>query len=97
MKKHLYRVTVEHLADKNGHEIASADRLQFEVKNHDDIFAVVERLKSFSEMTPDDATAFAVGLKLFGETILDHQDRALFKEFMPHFADFMKRLKKGDG
>lgn len=96
MKKHLYRVTVEHFADKNGHDATHVVPLQFEVKNHDDIFAVVERLKSFSQMTPDDATAFAVGLKLFGETILDHQDRVLFKEFLPHFADFMKRLKKGD-
>lgn len=96
MKKHFYRVTVEHLADKNGQDTTHAAPLQFEVKNHDDIFAIVERLQSSSDMKPEDVAAFGVGLKLFGETILDHQDRALFKDFLPHFANFMKQLKKGD-
>jgi len=35
-----------------------------------------------------------VGLKLFGETLLENKDIPLFKEFLPQFAHFMKALKQ---
>jgi hypothetical protein len=35
-----------------------------------------------------------VGLKLFGETLLENKDLPLFKDFMPHFGQFMKTLKQ---
>jgi hypothetical protein len=41
-----------------------------------------------------DATTFAVGLKLFGEVMMKNSDKELFKQFKPHFANFMKELKK---
>jgi hypothetical protein len=94
MKQHRYRVTVEHLQDPGGNPVAR-DPLRFEVGNHDDIFAIVERMRGRGDFDPATATAFAVGLKLFSETLLEHRDHPLFAQFQPHFKQFMKHLKKG--
>ena len=40
------------------------------------------------------AKSFAVGLKLFSEVMLEHKNLPLFKDFMPHFGQFMKALKQ---
>ncbi|HEY8606192.1 MAG TPA: DUF3861 domain-containing protein [Noviherbaspirillum sp.] len=94
MKQHRYQVTLHHLADPDGNP---ADRppLQFEVGNHDDIFAIVERMRQRTDFTPEAATALGVGLKLFSEVMLENRDHPLFASFRPHFAEFMKELKKG--
>ncbi|PWC14104.1 DUF3861 domain-containing protein [Brenneria roseae subsp. americana] len=94
MKQHQYRITIEHLADKNGVPPVEDKQLQFEVGNHDDIFAIVERMRQRSDFDEAAATAFAVGLKLFGEVMMTHRNHPLFAEFSPHFRDFMQALKK---
>jgi Domain of Unknown Function with PDB structure (DUF3861) len=94
MKQHRYRVTLEHLQDPGGNSV-TRDPLKFEVGNHDDIFAIVERMRSRGDFDAETATAFAVGLKLFSETMLEHRDHPLFAQFRPHFQQFMKHLKKG--
>lgn len=71
------------------------DPLQFEVGNHDDIFSIVERMQQRAEFDPQTMTAFAVGLKLFSEVMLEHRGNPLFEELAPHFTQFMKELKKG--
>ena len=57
MKQHLYRITVEHLADKDGQAPASPASLQFECGNHDDILALVERSRGRLDFDPDTAAA----------------------------------------
>jgi len=69
--------------------------LQFEVGNHDDILAVVERLRDRGDFSGDAATALGVGLKLFSEVMLEHRENPLFSSFKPHFLQFMKELKRG--
>ncbi len=93
MKGHLYQFTVEHLEDPRGQAIDSAP-LEFKVRNHDDIFKIVEALKARMPLDETDATAFAIGIKLFGEVMLKNRDNPLFKEFKPQFTEFMKALKK---
>ena len=93
MKQHQYRVQVEHLADAKGNPSSYDEPLVFEVGNHDDIFAVVEKVKTLSGLPEDKAVPFALGLKLFGETILENKDHPLFEEMGPHFMQFMKKLK----
>ncbi|MBK1715794.1 DUF3861 domain-containing protein [Rubrivivax gelatinosus] len=95
MKQHRYRITVEHLADAEGRPPADPGPLVFEAGNHDDIFAIVQRLRSRGELPPEAATAFAVGLKLFSEVMLEHRELPLFAGFAPHFRDFMRSLKGG--
>lgn len=96
MKQHRYRVTLEHLADAQGAP-STHPPLQFEVGNHDDIIAIVERLRGRGDFTEDAATAFGVGLKLFSEVMLEDKGNPLFSSFRPHLAQFMKELKKGPG
>ena len=91
MKKHRYRITVERLAEED--EAASAP-LQFEVANHDEILAIIERIRSQGRFDPASAAAFGLGLKLFGETLLDNRDSPPFAALMPHFGEFMKTLKQ---
>lgn len=93
MKSHLYRVTIEHLEDSKGNATESIP-LIFETRHHEDIFKIVETMKGKVDFDEADAMAFAVGLKLFSGVLLKNKDDALFEQFKPHFADFMKALKK---
>lgn len=93
MKGHLYKVTLEHLQDAKGQAVDDS-KLVFETRNHDDIFKIVEMIKVKMDLEEADAIAFAVGLKLFGEVMLNNRDVELFKQFKPHMTDFMKQLKK---
>jgi hypothetical protein len=93
MKGHLYRLTLEHLEDAKGNPVTKAP-LQFEVKNHDDLFDIVERVKAKGLFDANAATACAIGLKLFREVMLQHRDSEAFKALDPHFGEFMKAFKK---
>lgn len=94
MKQHRYRVTIEHLALPDGHPPESPQTLSFETGNHDDILAIVGRVRERGDLPEADATALAVGLKLFSEVMLQHRGLPLFAEFAPHFKAFMQQLKQ---
>jgi len=95
MKQHHYRVTVEHLALPDGSTPTPPSELRFEVGNHDDILAIVGRMRGRGDLPEADATALAVGLKLFSEVMLKHRGLPLFAQFGPHFKSFMQQLKQG--
>ncbi|SEI83650.1 protein of unknown function [Sphingomonas sp. OV641] len=85
---HHYRVTVEALDEQN-----TAGPLVFETSNHDELFAIVERVRSKAIVPDDEAASFAIGLKLFTETVLRHRKHPLFAELQPAIGSFMKALK----
>ena len=93
MKGHLYRLTLEHLEDAKGNPVTKTP-LQFDVRNHDDLYAIVEKVKAKGLFDEDEATAFAIGLKLFRETMLHHRGSEVFKDLDPHMSEFMKAFKK---
>lgn len=95
MKQHQYHITVQHVADVKGQPSTYTQPLEFNTGNHDDIFAIVERLKN-AKLFEDEQTSisFAVGLKLFGEVMLENRDHPLFQELIPQFGQFMKKLKQ---
>lgn len=95
MKQHRYRITVEHLALPDASPPPVSPPLSFEAGNHDDIFAIVARMRRRGDLPEADATAFAVGLKLFSEVMLHHRELPLFASFAPHFRAFMQTLKRG--
>lgn len=68
--------------------------MQFKAYNHDDLFQVLAHLSKANVLDEEKTKAFAVGLKLFGETLLENKDIPLFKEVMPQFVQFMKALKQ---
>ena len=94
MKQHTYEVTLKHIADAQGNPSTYADTLSFNSYNHDDIFKVLQMIKNSQILDDEAAKPFAVGLKLFSEVMLEHKSLPLFKDFMPHFGQFMKALKQ---
>ena len=94
MKQHEYEVTVKHIADAQGNPSTYTEALQFKAYNHDDIFKVLAYVQKTELVDDESAKAFAVGLKLVGDVLLENKDVPLFKEFMPQFVQFMKALKK---
>lgn len=92
MKGHLYRITLEHLEDPKGNPVTK-EPLQFEVKNHDDLYVIVEKVKAKGLFDEDEATACAIGLKLFREVMLHHRNADVFRELDPPFSEFMKTFK----
>ena len=94
MKGHLYQVTVQQLEDAQGNAV-DVPPVVFAARNHDELAKIVERVQTRDDFdTADEAAAFAIGLKLFSEVMLHHRDNPLFEPLLPHFGEFMQRLKK---
>lgn len=79
-----YKITIEEVADENS--------LVFDAESHENILAIVERLKKHPDFN-DDAAALGVGLKLFTGVMMKQKDNPLFVNLMPALKDFMKGLK----
>ena len=94
MKQHQYEITVKHIADAQGNRSTYTEVLQFNAYNHDDLFKVLALIQKANVLEGDKATAFAIGLKLFGETLLENKNHPLFKDFLLQFAEFMKSMKQ---
>jgi len=94
MKQHRYRITVEHLALADGSTPPGPRSFSFDVGNHDDLLAIVERARGRGDLPAADAVPFAIGLKLFSEVMLQHRGLPLFEGFAGPFKAFMQRLKQ---
>ena len=88
MAKHKFRITVESVADNKGNAV-TVSPLVFVAENHDDLIALAERTGA----TDDQARAFLLGIKLFGEAMLEDRNNPLYAEILPAFGAFMKKLK----
>jgi hypothetical protein len=84
---HRFRIKVERMDD------ATASPLVFEVINHDDIFTIVERVRAGTAFAANDATALAVGLKLFTGVMLNQRNDPLFASVQPALRMFIGNLK----
>ena len=93
MKSNLYKLTVEYLEDTSGKNI-DVPPLVFETRSHEDFFKIVEVMKAKVDLDETDATAFAVGLKIFSGVMVNNKDHGLFKQLMPHLVNIMKTIKK---
>ncbi|MDR3213694.1 MAG: DUF3861 domain-containing protein [Azoarcus sp.] len=94
MKLNHYRITVEALDDAGG-VLPTHEPLSFETSNHDDLYAIVEKLGRRDDLEKDEILHLAIGLKLFGKVLMENRESPLFDDFFPHFVEFMKNLKKG--
>ena len=93
MKKHQFRITLEHTADKDGTPVLTAP-LTFDAPNHDNIFDIIGLMQEREGFTPEMAQRFAVGLKLMGEVMLENKDNPPFAELKPYFMEIMKAVKR---
>ena len=96
MPGYRYRITIEPLTDRKGDAIDKAP-LTFEAENHDEILGIIERLQAREDIDfgKEKTAAFALGLKLFSETMLVNRKHPLFAPLRTAFTDFMIHLKKG--
>lgn len=92
-KRHYsYSITVTQTgAPSEGETIRSP--LTFEATNHDDILAIVERMRAATDLPPDSAASVAVGLKLLGEVVLREKNNPLFDPLRGGIRDFIGNLK----
>ena len=88
---HAFRVTLEALDEASG--APTGRRVHTDIVNHDDLFDIIEKISARGVVPADEATEFAIGLKLFTEVLLRHRKDAPFAELQPHIGAFMKRLK----
>lgn len=90
--RHHYRITIESFGETQdaGH---SAAALAFDVRHHDDILDIAERVRSGTALPADDANALAVGLKLLTGIMLAHRQDPLFSEIQPAMRTFIGNLK----
>ncbi|CFQ31569.1 MULTISPECIES: DUF3861 domain-containing protein [Yersinia] len=96
MSGYRYRITVEPLTDRKGEPMDKAP-VTFEVENHDEILGIIDRLQAREDLAfgKDKTAAFAVGLKLFSETMMENRKHPLFAPLRTAFMEFMTLLKKG--
>jgi hypothetical protein len=84
---HTYKVSLE---SQDG---ADSGAQAFNFTSHEDLIALIERVRSKGMLPPEEVAAFVVGLKLFSSVLLNHRSEELFAEFAPHFGQLMKKLK----
>jgi Domain of Unknown Function with PDB structure (DUF3861) len=89
-----YRYDVR-IADRTPRSAAPMQpaELAFAFSSHDDLNAIVERVRAKGLFDDDEAKALCVGLKLLGGVLLNHREAPLFKEFAAAFGHFMKSMK----
>jgi hypothetical protein len=92
MKEHRYRITLEHLATASEGQEQHAP-LVFEAGNHDDIFAIVGKVRGNGQFDADASAQLALGLKLFSEVMLKNRKHPLFEEIQPALREFIGKLK----
>ena len=92
-RRNRYRLTLE-LIHTAKEEDSSYEPLQLEFDNHDEIFSIIKKLQEKDPFqNKQQATEFAIGLKMFSEVMLKNKNLELFEEFGPAFGAFMKKLK----
>jgi hypothetical protein len=92
-RAHQYKLTLTYLKNVRG-EPVNLEPLEVIFENHDDIFSVIERQRAKGLFgNEQQATEFAIGLKLFSEVMLKNRKDPLFQELAPAFSEFMKKLK----
>jgi len=91
-RNNTYQLDLKELKLKDGSEGTKSLNLEFD--NHDDIFNIIEVIKSKKIFDNENtANEFAIGLKLFTEVMLKNKQHPLFEELRPAIMEFMKKLK----
>ena len=94
MKKgNKYKITLEQI-DLLDKEATLKEPISFEFMNHDEIFKIIEIINAKNPFEEENqATEFALGLKLFTEVMLKNKQHPLFEDLRPAIMEFMKKLK----
>lgn len=91
-RNNTYKISLQEVELKDG--TTSGKSLELEFENHDNLFAVLEKVQS-QNLFPakSDEIEFTIGLKLFSEVMIRNRTNPLFEDFSPAFKEFMQKLK----
>lgn len=89
MKSHAYRLTLEHITDKEG--APATGKTVVETTNHDELIGLIARIRA--QDRSEDDVRLALGLKLMTEVMLADRTNPLYADFMPHVGKLIGRLK----
>jgi hypothetical protein len=91
-RQHHYRLTLEHL-EASAPDQPLHEALQLDFTNHDDVFAIVQRVQAANFLPPEQAAELALGVKLLGNVLLANREHPLFMELGQSFKEFVQKLK----
>jgi hypothetical protein len=92
-KAYRYRITLARVGKESAGPDEAAVPLVFIHQNHDDIEAIVERMRASSGLDADSTTALGVGLKLLSEVMLQQRANPLFDVLRAPIREFIGELK----
>ncbi len=93
MKKHIYNIDITPVSDKEGNDCSQQEHINFDFACHDDLSQIIAKVNDIEGMTEQERMNFIIGLKLFGEVMLEHRKHPLFEDLSKPFGQFMKKLK----
>lgn len=92
-KVNKYKLTLEQISVRK-EDVILSEPITLEFENHDEIFKIVEFMREKDLFgNENQSVEFAVGLKMFSEVMIKNKTNPLFKELLPAFIEFMKKLK----
>ncbi len=86
--EHQYRLTLTETTENT-----KAQSLTLDFQDREDIFDVLNKLKSKEMLSEEEATKLGIALRLLGPTLMQNRKHSLFVDFFPHFRAFMLNLK----
>ena len=90
---YLYRITLESLGTTAEPKVLGDASTQFQVPNHDDLFKIIESVRSKELLDANKSAALAIGLKLFSEIVLENRHDPLFAPLVDPLRSFIQALK----
>ena len=91
MKQHQYKITVQHISDKDGNSV-NEPPLICDMHTHDNLAEILAKSHQL-DLSENDRLRLVLGLKLLGELILENKNQPLFNELLPHFGEIIKMVK----
>jgi hypothetical protein len=89
-----YEISLKLVRARDGSVPSAPASLTFEHVSHDDILAIVERVRHHSGLGPDASAAVAVGTKLLGEVMISDKRNPLFDPLRAGLHAFIASLKQ---
>lgn len=88
-----YQVSLNLLRGRDGAPPPAPTTLSFEHVNHDDLFAIVARMRESTGLAPDAAAEAAIGLKLLSAVMIREKRNPLFNPLRDGVREFILKLK----
>jgi hypothetical protein len=94
MNKHLYSLTLEHLAVEEVQD-SLHEPITFTFHSHESAAEVVEKMRLFAQDAFQETNqTFAVGLLLLTSVVLRNKEHPLFEDLLPALVMTKKKVKK---